>query len=88
MWYYTNSSLESSTGKTYWWSLSPVYWYGVDSRVWLVRGSALPGYLNYNDVNIGGGVRPAVSLKTCVQWKSGNGTSETPYEIAETSSGC
>ena len=88
MWYYTNSSFESSTGALQWWSLSPNYWGGGGARSWYVLGSDGPGYLGYSNVYLSDGVRPAVSLKTCVQWKSGNGTSETPYEIAETSSGC
>ena len=88
MWYYTNSSFESSTGALQWWSLSPDFWDGGSARSWDVRGSDVPGDLYYSSVRVSRGVRPAVSLKTCVQWKSGNGTSETPYEIAETSSGC
>ena len=87
MWYYTNSSLESSTGALWWGSLSPSSWDG-NVYSWYVSGSDYPGGLGSDDVYDSGGVRPAVSLKTCVQWKSGNGTSETPYEIVETSSGC
>ena len=87
MWYYTNSSLESSTGALWWGSLSPSSWDG-NAYSWYVSGSDYPGGLGSDDVYDSGGVRPAVSLKTCVQWKSGNGTSETPYEIVETSSGC
>ena len=87
MWYYTNSSLESSTGSTNWWSLSPLYWAGRNAYSWLVDGSAGPGTLNINDVNVSGGVRPAVSLKTCTLWTSGNGAPETPYEIVE-NGGC
>ena len=88
MWYYTNSSFESSTGALQWWSLSPNVRDGDDAYSWGVGGSGNPGLLGGRRVDVSGGVRPAVSLKTCVQWKSGNGTSETPYEIAETSSGC
>ena len=85
MWYYTNSSLESSTGTTYWWLLSPEGWNSSNARVWFVPGS---GYLFYVDVFDVNGVRPVVSLKSCVKYSTGNGTSETPYEIVETSSGC
>ena len=87
MWYYTNSSLESSIGSFIWWSLSPSYWNGRYSSVWLVRGSNNPGYLNYNFVDFVRGVRPAISLKTCALYTSGNGAPETPYEIS-TTSGC
>ena len=86
MWYYTNSSLESSTGTEWWWSLSPFYWYGNNAVSWDVS-SGTPGLLNFNSVNNLLGVRPAVSLKTCTLWTSGNGAPETPYEIS-TTSGC
>ena len=89
MWYYTNSSLESSTGTTYWWSLSPNSWNGRLAYSWYVDGSDYPGALRSNSgVFDLVGVRPAVSLKACTLYSTGNGTSETPYEIVETSSGC
>ena len=85
--YYLNSAGGSVTGSTYWWSLSPVYWNGSNSGVWYVRGSVYPGRLGIYNVNYGHGVRPAISLKTCALWTSGNGAPETPYEIS-TTSGC
>ena len=88
MWYYTNSSLESSTGGIGWWSLSPNYWRGSDAYSWDVVSSEFPAVLSDSGVNDLFGVRPAVSLKSCIQYSTGNGTSETPYEIVETSSGC
>ena len=88
MWYYTNSSLESSTGTTYWWSLSPRSWLGSVASSWRVRGSDYPGGLSGNGVSLLRNVRPVVSLKACIKYSTGNGTSETPYEIVETSSGC
>ena len=87
MWYYTNSSLESSTGMLGWWSLSPVRLSGKTAHSWGVSGSDSPGYLDFNMVDTSFGARPAVSLKTCVQWKSGNGSATSPYEIAE-NGGC
>ena len=88
MWYYTNSSLDSSTGIQWWWSLSPFNWFGSRAYSWDVRGSDGPGRLNYDIVDGSFGVRPVVSLKSCVKYSTGNGSSETPYEIVETSSGC
>ncbi len=87
MWYYTNSSLESSTGTQWWWSLSPSTMFGGYVISWPVGGSANPGYLYGHNVDNSLGVRPAVSLKACVQWKSGDGSAESPYEIAE-NGGC
>ena len=88
MWYYTNSTLESSTGAGWWWSLSPFYWHGNYASSWVGDGSDTPGNLSEGDINRSGVVRPTVSLKSCIKYSTGNGTSETPYEIVETSSGC
>ena len=88
-WYYYNSANGSSTGSQSWWLLSPDYWDRSYAGVFNVSGSSsYPGYLNNNVVDGIGGVRPAVSLKSCIKYSTGNGTSETPYEIVETSSGC
>ena len=87
MWYYTNSSLESSIGRAYWWSLSPHSRFGSSARMWRVRGNERPGDLTNYYVSDLGGVRPAISLKSCVQWKSGDGSASNPYEIS-TTSGC
>ena len=82
IWYYSNSLLESSTGSTWWWSLSPSDWYGNSADVFYVCDYFHPGYL-------GGtyGVRPAVSLKSCTLWSRGDGSSSSPYEIIE-NGGC
>ena len=84
-WYYLNSAGGSITGSTYWWSLSPYFWYGSIAFSWNVYGSRSPGNLNDDFVNRSGGVRPVISLKTCALYTSGNGASETPYEISTTS---
>ena len=86
-WYYLNSAGGSITGSTYWWLLSPYDWRGNSARVWFVRGSVGPGNLDYSYVNSSRGVRPAISLKSCTLYSTGNGTSETPYEIVE-NGGC
>ena len=86
-WYYLNSTGGSITGTTDWWSLSPYYWYGNTARSWLVNGSYSLGYLGSSDVDFVFGVRPAISLKTCALYTSGNGAPETPYEI-EMNGGC
>ncbi len=87
MWYYTNSSLESSTGSNNWWSLSPWECSLGNSYVWYVYDLLYPGRLDNANVDVPYGVRPAISLKTCTLWTSGNGAPETPYEIAE-NGGC
>ena len=80
-WYYLNSAGGSITGSTYWWLLSPRYWNGNFAFSWNVFGSDVPGYLGYNNVDASSGVRPAISLKTCALWSSGNGSSSSPYEV-------
>ena len=87
-WYYKNSANGSSTGSTWWWLLSPSVWLGGNAGVFGVYGSSNPGYLSNSRVISAYGVRPSVSLKSCIKYSTGNGTSETPYEIVETSSGC
>ena len=87
-WYYYNSANGSSTGDIWWWLLSPRSWYGSDASVFLVYGSSNPGLLDYYFVNYTNGVRPSVSLKSCVKTSGGDGSANAPYTIEETSSGC
>ena len=87
-WYYYNSANGSSTGDTWWWLLSPNSWDGSYAYVFYVYGSSNPGSLDYDRVNYTFGVRPAVSLKSCVKTSGGDGSASTPYTIEETSSGC
>ena len=90
-WYYLNSAGKSITGSTDWWSLSPNYWDGSTSLVWSVISGSSPGNLNFNygsRVSLSYGARPAISLKSCIKYSTGDGTPETPYEIVETDTGC
>ena len=87
-WYYYNSASGSSTGSTDWWLLSPNFWDNSFAIMFIVGSSSLPGFLGYNDVGNASGVRPAISLKSCVKYSSGDGSAENPYTIEETSSGC
>ena len=87
-WYYYNSANGSSTGDIWWWLLSPSYWGGSDAGVFYVFGSSNPGYLSSGYVNYTIGVRPAVSLKSCVKTSGGNGSASEPYTIEESTSGC
>ncbi len=87
-WYYYNSANGSSTGSTKWCLLSPNYWNGGSAYVFYVYGSSYPGNLNNIDVNFTLGVRPAVSLKSCTLYSTGNGSASDPYTIKETETGC
>ena len=87
-WYYYNSANGSSTGDTWWWLLSPNSWDGSYAYVFYVYGSSNPGSLDYYHVNYTFGVRPAVSLKSCVKTSGGDGSASAPYTIEETETGC
>ena len=87
-WYYKNSANGSSTGSNWWWLLSPNYWNGSGANVFFVSGSSDPGYLSSNYVHSTNGVRPAISLKSCIKYSTGNGSASDPYTIKETTSGC
>ena len=83
-WFISNSA--GTQVSTYWWSLSPTYWNYGYAYVWYWNSDN--AYL-YNYLVVGtGAVRPAISLKSCIKYSTGDGTSESPYEIVETSSGC
>ena len=87
-WYYYNSANGSSIGSTYWWLLSPRYWSGSNASVFRVDGLSYPGRLNNAYVSGTNGVRPVISLKSCIKYSTGNGSASDPYTIKETTSGC
>ena len=87
-WYYLNSANGSITGDNDWWLLSPGSWDDSLAYVFNVSGSSGLGLLYGYDVDFSQCVRPAVSLKSCTKWASGDGTSSNPYTIKETTTGC
>ena len=87
-WYYLNSANGSITGSKFWWLLSPNNWNGSGAIVFNVIGSSYPGHLNGDRVSDTGGVRPAISLKSCIKYSTGDGSAGTPYTIEETETGC
>ena len=87
-WYYLNSANGSITGSTVWWLLSPSCWLSGNAYVFFVNDSHFPGALNGGGVGNADAVRPVVSLKSCTLYSTGNGTSETPYEIDYDNSNC
>ena len=86
-WYY-NSAKGSSTGEQWWWLLSPASGNGSYAYVFFVVGSSNPGFLSSTYVSHTYGVRPAVSLKSCVKTSGGDGSASAPYTIVETETGC
>ena len=80
-WYYYNAALASATGSTHWWTMSPYIFSSSSAYVFFVFGSSDPGQLNGNVVYGAYGVRPVVSLKSCVSVTGGNGSVASPYTI-------
>ena len=87
MWYYTNSDYNSITDSNDWWLLSSYGWIKSNAAVCVVFGSVNPGFFDGDLVSSSVAVRPVTSLKSCVQWKSGDGSFSNPYEIIE-NGGC
>ena len=85
MWYYTNSTHQNIL-ESYWLSLlSPLSYYNDKSFIFSFDSSFAS--ITLVEVSYSSAVRPVTSLKSCVQWKSGNGSAESPYEIVE-NGGC
>ena len=74
----TTTYLQENATDTYWWSLSPNYFYGNNADVWIVRGSN--GYFGSHFVNNPLAVRPSISLKSTTN-VTGDGTSSSPFII-------
>ena len=77
----TTPYLQENATDTYWWSLSPGYFYGGIARVWRVFGS-FGDFADFglNEVGSADGVRPSISLKSTT-YATGNGTSSSPFII-------
>ncbi len=75
--YNTDYYLYKNTSGMEWWSASPFYFDGGFSDVFDVSNI---GYLGYNNVNVTGGLRPAVTLKSTTRI-TGLGTSVNPYKV-------
>ena len=80
-WYYTNSTGASITETSNWWTLTPNIWYNSIAYMASVGGSNFPGRLYRYDIKDSIAVRPVISLKACVKYVSGDGTSTNPYEL-------
>ena len=83
-WFISNSA--GTQVSTSWWSLSPIGWNGSYALVWYWSSDS--ANLSSSYVSSPLAVRPALSLKSCIKYSTGNGTYNEPYEIKETTSGC
>ena len=77
----TTTYLQENATDTYWWSLSPGYFYGGIARVWRVFGS-FGDFADFglNEVGSADGLRPSISLKSTTN-VTGDGTSSSPFII-------
>ena len=82
-WYYLNSIGSSISGNQSWWLLSPLYWLNNFSHVWSMGDSSSPGSLGSGSVDASLSIRPVISLKSNLIWKSGDGSSTSPYEVED-----
>ncbi len=74
----------ASSGAGYWWTMSPYNWLGRNSFVFSVGGSVDTGNLDRWYVDDALGVRPVISLKSCVLYSGGSGTASDPYTVSLT----
>ena len=61
--------------------MSPFGWYAGSASNAVVGSLDKTGYLHYYSVAYGHGLRPVISLKSCVQYNSGDGTASNPYTV-------
>lgn len=66
-----------------WWTMSPGNTDGIYHYVFLVHqgGTTMNGRLLMEGTNLEYGIRPVVSLASCVNFLSGDGSPDAPYEI-------
>ena len=72
----TTTYLQENATNIFWWSLSPSGFYNVSAIVWSVNSGGFDDFR----VNVSGGGRPSISLKSTTN-VTGNGTSEKPYKV-------
>jgi len=72
----------ASSGASYWWTMSPYRWNSSGrALVFYVGGSSNSGHLGYTGVDSADGVRPVISLKSCVLASGESGTASDPYTV-------
>ena len=79
-WFISNSAGKMISG--WWWSLSPFNWdgsRGVSAWFW----NAVNNFMYDVSVRYHYAVRPVISLKGDLIWKSGDGSSASPYEVED-----
>ena len=82
-WYFKNSNDENILSRYMdnMMTMTPYCYVGGDygSEIFVQRGHN--SYLSYTDITEAYIVRPVISLKACVKYSSGDGSSSNPYEV-------
>ena len=76
-----NSLKTNSTGTNTWWLMTPAYAKTNGVRGHIIIPTTSVSTLDTDGVNLTSAVRPAISLKADVVYKSGDGSVASPYEI-------
>ena len=79
-WFQANSEGYSITSSDYWRTMTPSVWHG-DYYTHVLRISSLGNIDSYHTSTSNRAVRPVISLKACVKYASGDGSSSNPYEV-------
>ena len=61
--------------------MTPIAWLESSAVSFANKGSDNPGYLGIGSVNYSSSLRPVISIKKDLIYKSGDGSAENPYEV-------
>ena len=78
-----NREYYSATGLEWWWTMTPIFYDSDYARNYVMVGYGGDeiGQFSHNYVGGSRAVRPVISLKSDVLYKSGDGSADNPYEI-------
>ena len=83
-WYAVNSKDKSVTNSNVWLTMTPASFNGNSNGTGSpgVLGATGDGRLAGSQTNVNSIIRPVLSLKACVKYSKGDGTSSNPYEVS------
>ena len=78
-WFNNNALKENIIGNNFWWTMSPAHCSsgGTFCRVYSIENKKISTLQSGTPA-----IRPVISLKSCVEWSSGNGSPDNPYEVS------
>ena len=81
--WFINNSVGTKVSTNFW-TMTPHTWDNEQATIWSWNGDSITSYGTF----VLGSVRPAISLKSCTLYSTGDGSASDPYTIKETTSGC